>query len=422
MNHKNNPNPKSWLPVPEGSDFPLWNLPFGIYKSHFSGPVAATRIGDTIIDLAILAEAGFFSFLGEHAKVFKRETLNDFIALGRPAWTQVRERLLELFAEGNTDLQKHVQFSREALLSANEVQMMMPVKIGDYTDFYSGIEHAINVGSMFRDPANPLLPNYRHIPVAYHGRSSSIAVSGTNFHRPKGQVSKDNVSPEFSASRNLDFELEMAFVVGKSNPIGESVRTADAEEHIFGLLLFNDLSARDIQRWEYVPLGPFLSKNFGSVLSPWIVTLDALEPFRTEGPKQEPEVLPYLQYEGKKNYNIHLEVWVKPEGVEEKRICLSNYTHLYWNICQQLAHHTINGCNMHVGDLCASGTISGPEPGSYGSLLELTWNGKNPITYADGKSRTFLEDGDTVSMKAFAEKDGLRIGFGECITKVLPAK
>jgi len=297
----------------------------------------------------------------------------------------------------------------------------MPVKVGDYTDFYSGIEHAINVGSMFRDPKNALMPNYRHLPVAYHGRSSSIAVSGTNFHRPKAQVSADNVTPEFCASRNLDFELEMAFVVGQPNKIGESVSTAEAEDHIFGMLLFNDLSARDIQRWEYVPLGPFLSKNFGSIISPWIVTLDALEPFRIAGPVQEPAVLPYLQFSGKKNFDINLEVWVKPEGIDEKRVCLSNYSNLYWNIAQQLAHHTVNGCNMNVGDLCASGTISGPQPGSFGSLLELTWNGKNPIDYGDGKERYFLEDNDIVSMKAYAEKDGLRIGFGECVTRILPA-
>ena len=226
MNKEKNIGIKSWVEVPEGSDFPLWNLPFGIIKSHFSGPVAATRIGDTIVDLAILAEAGFFSFLGENAKVFKRETLNDFIALGRPAWRRVREKLLEVFAEGSTDLQKSVQFSREALLSAKEVQMLLPVKIGDYTDFYSGIEHAINVGTMFRDPNNALLPNYRHLPVAYHGRSSSIAVSGTNFHRPMGQVTTDNVTPIFTASRNLDFELEMAFVVGQLNKIGDHVSTS----------------------------------------------------------------------------------------------------------------------------------------------------------------------------------------------------
>jgi fumarylacetoacetase len=310
----------------------------------------------------------------------------------------------------------------EILVPVDEAAMLIPVQVGDYTDFYSSIEHATNVGIMFRDPANALLPNWRHLPVGYHGRSSSIVISGTNIHRPKGQTRADNEDlPRFGPSRQVDFELETAFIVGKSTALGQSVSVMDAEEYIFGMVLFNDLSARDIQKWEYVPLGPFLSKNFGSVISPWIVTLDALEPYRVPGPKQEPEVLPYLQFEGDRNFNILLEVHIRPEGRTEHRICRSNSRYLYWNMAQQLAHHTVNGCNIRVGDLYASGTISGPDPGSYGSMLEIAWKGTRPVKMPDGSERTFLHDHDTVIFRGYCEKEGLRIGFGEAVTKILPA-
>jgi fumarylacetoacetase len=301
--------------------------------------------------------------------------------------------------------------------------MHLPLHIGDYTDFYSSIEHATNVGTMFRDPANALLPNWKHLPVGYHGRASSIVISGTEVRRPNGQTKPvDAPAPVFGASKMLDFELEMAFVVGKNTQLGDSVSTSAAEDHIFGFMLFNDWSARDVQTWEYVPLGPFLSKNFASSVSAWIVTLDALEPFRVEGPVQEPEVLPYLKYEGHKNFDIALEVFLQPEGQAEQKICTSNFKYMYWNIAQQLAHHTVNGCNIRVGDLYASGTISGSTPDSYGSMLELTWRGTKPIAMADGSERKFILDGDTIIMRGYAQRGDLRVGFGEVRGKVLPAK
>jgi fumarylacetoacetase len=315
--------------------------------------------------------------------------------------------------------------------------MHMPVKVGNYTDFYASEQHAYNVGVMFRDPKNALLPNWKHIPVGYHGRASSIVVSDTPIHRPKGQTKADDQEyPVFGPTNQLDFELEMGFVIGKSNHLGDSVKITEAEDYIFGLVLFKDLSARDIQKWEYVPLGPFLSKNFGSVISPWIVTLEALEPFRIPGPVQFPEVLPYLQIKGNHHFDINLEVILATGNSEigthnsnsrlktqdSGLISSSNLKHLYWNFPQMLAHHTVNGCNTEVGDICASGTISGPNEGSYGSMLELAWKGTKPIQMPDGTTRKFIEDHDTIIMKGFAEKDGIRVGFGECRAQILPAK
>jgi len=299
----------------------------------------------------------------------------------------------------------------------------MPVHIPNYTDFYSSIEHATNVGKMFRDPANALLPNWKHLPVGYHGRASSIVVSGTEINRPKGQTKPaDSDQPVFGASAQLDFELEMAFIINQNTEMGESISTQDAENAIFGMVVFNDWSARDIQSWEYVPLGPFLGKNFGSSVSPWVVTMEALEPFRTASPEQEPEVLEYLKFEGDKNYDINLEVYIQPENGEHNLVSESNYKHMYWNMAQQLAHHTVNGCNVEVGDMYASGTISGSDPKSFGSMLELTWRGQNPITLSNGEERKFINDNDTVTMKAWAEKEGLRVGFGEVSGKIIPTR
>jgi len=298
----------------------------------------------------------------------------------------------------------------------------MPVKVGDYTDFYSSMEHATNVGTMFRGPENALLPNWKHIPVGYHGRASSIIPSSTDIYRPKGQTKADDADvPGFGPTRLLDFELEIAFITGKENSLGNSISTAEAEENIFGLVILNDWSARDIQKWEYVPLGPFLAKSFASSISLWVVTLNALEPFKVKGPVQEPKVLPYLEFEGNKNYNIELEVFIQPENSESTRVCKSNFKYMYWNMCQQLAHQTVNGCNIRVGDMYASGTISGPNSDSYGSMLELTWKGTKPIKMPDGSERKFINDGDSVIMKGYAEKDNIRVGFGEVKTKVLPA-
>lgn len=419
----NNPDLSSWVEVPENSDFPIQNLPFGIFSVSSDQPRVGVAIGAHILDLKYLQDHTYFRGLDLPKDVFAQEVLNDFIALGRPVWRAVRERISELLQAGNEHLWLKHQHRDHALIPQAEAQNHLPVKVGDYTDFYSSIEHATNVGMMFRDPENALLPNWKHIPVGYHGRASSIVVSGTEVRRPKGQTMPAGAEvPVYGPSRLLDFELEMAFVVGKNNELGDAVSTAQAEEHIFGMLLFNDWSARDIQKWEYVPLGPFLGKSFASTVSPWIVTLDAFEPFRLEGATQDPKVLPYLEYEGKPGIDIDLEVAIECDAFPAHTVSRSNYKYMYWNMWQQLAHHTVNGCNLRVGDLCASGTISGSTPDSYGSMLELSWRGTKPLDMPDGSQRKFIQDGDTVILKGFAQKDGVRVGFGECRGKVLPAK
>ncbi len=418
----NNPNLKSWIEVPDKSDFPIQNIPFGVFSLKNEQLRCGTRIGDQVIDLAMLEAEGFFSDLLS-VQVFNQSTLNAFMELGKEYWSAVRQRISELFSDDNPKIRDNEALRQYLIHNLDAVQMHLPVRIGDYTDFYSSREHATNVGIMFRDPDKALLPNWLHIPVAYHGRSSSIVVSGTDIHRPKGQLlPKDADKPVFGPSKLLDFELEMAFVLGKGNELGEPISIENAEDHIFGMVIFNDLSARDIQKWEYVPLGPFLGKNFGSVISPWIVPLEALEPFRTSGPEQEPEVLPYLKLEGENTFDIHLDVSLQPNKGIENHICTSNFKYLYWNMAQQLAHHTVNGCNMNSGDMCASGTISGPAPNEFGSMLELSWGGKNTITLSDGSERKFIHDDDTIIMRAWSEKDGIRIGFGESRCKILAAK
>jgi len=420
VNHKNEPV-TSWVKPSADSDFSIHNIPFGIARYADGNYTAVSRIDNKVINLYALQRDGYFDKIMKNLdNYFNQPTLNDFIRAGKTVTGKVRARIQELLAEGNSEISDLEEFSRKYLIPVSDVTMLMPVKVTDYTDFYSSIEHASNVGSMFRDPANPLLPNWRHLPVGYHGRASSIVVSGTNIHRPKGQIlPAGETSPVMSPTRMLDFELELAFVVGKKTELGTSVTVDKAEDYIFGFLLFNDLSARDIQSWEYVPLGPFLSKNFGSVVSPWIVTLEALEPFRIATPLQEPEVLDYLKTDGLRNFDINLEVHIKPQDDEESLVCATNFKYMYWNICQQLAHHTVNGCNINVGDLYASGTISGPVPGSFGSMLELTWRGKNPVKVGKGE-RSFIEDYDTVTIRGFAKKDNIRVGFGKCETTILP--
>ena len=415
---------ESWIEIPESCDFPLENLPYGIAKLSNEKTVAVTRIGDKIIDLQCLSDLNAFSnLMFDKTDIFNQPVLNNFIELGKDLHVKVRERLQEIFGIESMNTELTEKIKQYSLYAADGVKMLMPVKVTDYTDFYSSIEHATNVGKMFRDPANALLPNWKHLPVGYHGRASSIVVSGSEIHRPNGQTMPQGAEkPVFGPSKMFDFELEMAFVVGKTTQLGESVKASEAEDYIFGFLLFNDLSVRDIQSWEYVPLGPFLSKNFGSVVSPWIVTLEALEPFRVKGPIQEPEVLPYLKTTGNRNFDINLEVLIQPEHGKENLVCSSNFRYMYWNICQQLAHHTVNGCNITTGDLYASGTISGPEPGSYGSMLELTWRGTKPIQLSDGSERKFIHDHDTIIIRGYSEKNGLRIGFGECVVKVKPAR
>jgi fumarylacetoacetase len=415
---------RSWITVSEGSDFPIQNIPFGIAGFNDGRKHAVTRIGDDVIDLYALYGLGYFSGIaGLKGETLQRPFLNDFIALGKKVTNAVRERIAALFEAGNPELREHSSHRLSCIPDRASFALMLPVRVGDYTDFYSSIEHATNLGKMFRDPANALLPNWRHLPVGYHGRASSIVVSGTPLHRPKGQTKPDEDSgPVFGPTKMLDFELEVAFVTCKPTELGQSITTAEAENHIFGFVLFNDMSARDVQKWEYVPLGPFLSKNFGSVISPWIVTLEALEPFRMSGPPQVPEPMPYLQFTGKRNFGIRLEVDICPEGSAATTVCRTNFGGMYWNVCQQLAHQTVNGCNINTGDMYASGTISGPDPGTYGSMLELTWQGTQPLKMADGSERRFLEDGDTVIIRGYGENGGLRIGFGECTTKILPAK
>ncbi len=423
MNKTNDPSYSSWIEVSKNNDFPIQNLPFGIIKDK-KGARVASRIGDLAIDLLALFDLGYFSDIHDFERsLLDADKLNNFIAKGKKFTSTIRLRLFELFESSNSELRSNDAHVAQVLVNVDSVEMLLPVEVGDYTDFYSSIEHATNVGKMFRDPENALMPNWRHIPVGYHGRSSSIVVSGTNIHRPKGQiVPKGEEKPIYSASRLFDFELEMAFITGKSNKLGDPIPLEKTDEYIFGMVLFNDLTSRDIQKWEYVPLGPFLGKNFGSVISPWVITMDALEPFKTDGPDQVPEVLPYLKYEGKKNYDINLEVYIQPENCEAHRVCLSNFKYMYWNMNQQLAHQTVNGCNVNVGDMYASGTISGPTPDSYGSMLEISWQGTKSVQMPDGTERKFINDFDTIIIKGFAQKDGLRIGFGESVTTVLPAK
>jgi fumarylacetoacetase len=423
MSKANDPSLKSWLETDPNSDFPIQNLPFGIFKTQSSSPRIGVAIGDNVLDLAIMNKLGFFDKLKIDNSVFTNQYLNDFIALGKQTTNAVRERVSQLLSAENPELRDNKEAQAKVLQYISNVQMQMPVKIGDYTDFYSSIDHATNVGTMFRDPANALLPNWKHLPVGYHGRSSSIIISGTNFHRPKGQTKPTEAEPPvFGPCRLLDFELETAFIIGKATELGDNITTEKAEEHIFGMVLFNDWSARDIQTWEYVPLGPFLAKNFASTISPWVVTMEALEPFRTKGYKQEPKVLPYLEYNGDKNIDINLDVAIQPENGEETIVSHSNYKFMYWTMEQQLAHHTVNGCNVNIGDVMASGTISGPTPDSFGSMLEITWRGTKPVKMKDGSERKFINDNDTVIMRGYCKNESIRIGFGECKAKVLPAK
>ncbi|MCU0373537.1 MAG: fumarylacetoacetase [Ignavibacteria bacterium] len=415
---------KSFVPYNNDTYFPVQNIPFGVFRNGNEEHIC-TAIGDFILDLNLLEKNGYFSktsFAGK--KVFSKSRLNAFMSLEKPAWSEARKRIQEILGENNPELRDNEELRGKCLIPAADAEMVLPVEIGDYTDFYSSKEHASNVGEMFRGKENALMPNWLHIPIAYHGRSSSIIVSGKDVIRPKGQTrpNPDN-PPVFGPCKQLDFELEMGFFIGRGNELGESINVDKAEEHIFGLALVNDWSARDIQAWEYQPLGPFLAKNFATSVSPWIVTLEALEPYRTEGPKFEKELLPYLRTEGNPTYDIKLDVKIQTEKMKEPfTICKSNYKYLYYNIRQHLAHHTVNGCNTRTGDMMASGTISGPGKPARGSMLELTWRGTEPIELPSGETRKFIEDGDTLIMNAYCEGSGFKIGFGEVKSKILPAK
>jgi fumarylacetoacetase len=417
----NNPKRKSWLEVSKNSDFPIQNIPFGVFLTPDDIITIGTRIGNYAIDLGAMHQLGYFENIPLTDDIFLQDTLNDFISDGRKTCRLVRNRIADVFDTNNAKLRDNQVHRDIIIFDMSEVEMQLPVQIGDYTDFYSSKEHATNVGMMFRDPENALLPNWLHIPVGYHGRSSSIIPSGIPIHRPSGQTLPPGADkPVFGPSKRVDFELEMAFITTDANNLGEPVAVDEAEDYIFGVVLLNDWSARDIQKWEYVPLGPFLAKNFASSISPWIVTLDALKPFRTATPKQDPEPLEYLRFTGNKSIDINLEVSIQPENAKETLVSKSNFKYMYWNMSQQLAHHTINGCPVNSGDMMGSGTISGPTPDSYGSMLELSWGGKNPIKLSDGTERTFINDGDTVIMKGYCENDDIRIGFGEVSSKLLP--
>lgn len=420
-NIANDPNRKSWLEVAENTDFPIQNIPFGVFLTKDDVITIGTRIGDYAIDMGALQQLNYFEGIELTDDMFMQDTLNDFISDGKKTWRLVRNRLVDIFDSNNPKLRDNKKHCDIIIFKIEEVEMQLPVLIGDYTDFYSSKEHATNVGKMFRDPENALLPNWLHIPVGYHGRSSTIVPSGIPVHRPMGQtLPNGETTPVFGPSRLVDFELETAFITTDANVMGENIPISSAEDHIFGMVLLNDWSARDMQKWEYVPLGPFLAKNFASSISPWIVTMDALEAFRVKSPIQEPKPLPYLQHSGKNSFDIKLEAYIQPENVEAKLVSSTNFKYMYWSMAQQLTHHTSNGCRVNSGDMMGSGTISGPTEDSFGSMLELTWGGKNPIKMNDGTERKFINDNDTVIMKGYCKNGTGRIGFGEVSSKLLP--
>ncbi|XP_053386838.1 fumarylacetoacetase-like [Mercenaria mercenaria] len=414
----------SFINVTPESHFPIQNLPYGVFSTaDNSRPRIGVAIGDQILDLSVVKTLFEGPVLASQQNVFEETSLNAFMGLGRPAWTEARETLQKILSAGEPVLRDNAALRQRAFVSQSDATMHMPAQIGDYTDFYSSKNHATNVGIMFRGKENALMPNWTHIPVGYHGRASSVVVSGTPIRRPNGQTRPDEAKPpQFTSCKLLDFELEMAFFTGPATKMGEPVPIEKAEDYIFGMVVMNDWSARDIQKWEYVPLGPFLGKNFGTTISPWVVTMDALKPFQVPNIEQDPKPLPYLTHEDNYNFDINLEVSLKCDGLSKpKTLCRSNFKYMYWTMKQQLAHHTVTGCNINPGDLMGSGTISGETEDSYGSMLELCWKGTKPIDLCDGVTRKFLQDGDEVIMTGYCEVGGHRIGFGTCSGQVLPA-
>lgn len=428
LDYTHDPQKKSFIPVDKNSDFSIQNLPFGVFSEDpHSEKHLCTRVGDTIIDLQALDQAGCFTYQDWGNKnLFKNNWLNPLMELGRTTAREIRNRLSDLCdSKHPASLINDSYAQYMAFYDASAVTMHLPVSIGDYTDFYSSKEHATNVGVMFRGKDNALQPNWLHLPVGYHGRASSVVVSGTDIHRPMGQTKADNAElPTFGPSHLLDFELEMGFFTCAGNLLGDRISVDQAEDTMFGLVLLNDWSARDIQKWEYVPLGPFLAKNFATSISPWVITMDALEPFRTMGPVQDPKPLDYLNHDGRAHaFDINLETWIDCDGLRTpQKLCRSNFKYMYWSMAQQLAHHTVTGCNMRTGDLLGSGTISGQTEDAYGSLLELTWRGSKSIRLENGDEMKFIRDGDTIIMKGWCENANFRIGFGEVSGKILPVK
>ena len=416
-------NLTSFIDIPADSDFSIHNLPYGVFSDTKDGKRrAGVAIGEHVLDLSVLESEGLLSLDG--SSYFDQPTLNAFIDSGRDNWTHARQAIQTLLSSDSDALRDNQDLQQKALFKQADVTMHLPVQVPGFTDFYSSKEHATNVGTMFRDPNNALLPNWTEMPVGYNGRASTVIVSGLDVVRPSGQL-KPNADerPIFSACKRLDFELETAFVVGKGNDIGQPIAVDDAFDHIFGMVLLNDWSARDIQKWEYVPLGPFNAKTFASQVSPWIVTMDALAPFKTSCPAQEPKPLAYLnETDNNNSFDINLSVELLPENADNATVvCETNFKYMYWSMAQQLTHHTITGCKVEVGDMMGSGTISGSTPDSYGSMLEIAWNATKPVTLDGDETRSFIEDGDTVIMKGYSKKDGIRVGFGEVRGKVLPA-
>ncbi|WP_051591084.1 fumarylacetoacetase [Bacillus sp. UNC438CL73TsuS30] len=414
----------SFIETKPDSHFPIQNLPYGVFQVTGERPRVGTAIGEYVLDLSLIEQAGLLDGTGVEGKnIFSSPSLNPFMALGRLVWPSVRSKLQYLLDENTPVLRDDKNLCDQAFHRMENVTMLLPAEIGDYTDFYASKEHATNVGTIFRGKDNALPPNWTHLPIGYHGRASSIVPSGTPVRRPLGQrKTKDSAYPVFGPCTQLDFELELGWFIGPGNSLGEPIPVDQAEDHVFGLVLVNDWSARDIQAWEYQPLGPFLAKNFATSISPWVVPLEALEPFRTTGPKQDPEPLPYLQQGKNRSFNINLEVYLTPENTgKETRITKTNFNYMYWSIAQQVAHHTITGCKIRPGDMQASGTISGPNREERGSLIELTWRGEQPLELNDGGERTWIEDGDTLTISGWCQGDGYRIGFGEVSGKILPA-
>ncbi|KHN80931.1 Fumarylacetoacetase [Toxocara canis] len=411
----------SFVEVAPNSDFPIQNLPYGIFSTS-SNPKKriGVAIGDYILDLSLVKH--FFSGPNLCTKqyVFEQETLNEFMKLPKAAWREARSVLQSLLSADDKRLRDNAELRSKALVARKDATMHLPADIGDYTDFFSSIHHANNCGVLFLGGSDQLWPNWRQLPVAYHGRASSVVPSGTEIRRPWGQTKADDVAePAFGASKCVDFELEMAFFVGgPPTKLGETIPIEEASERIFGMVLMNDWSARDIQKWESVPLGPFLGKSFGTTISPWVITMDALAPFIIDNMKQDPSPLPYLKHDDAYNFDIYLEVTIKPEGSDvDHVVCRSNFKYMYWTIKQQLVHHTCNGCNIRAGDLMGSGTISGPEESSFGSMLELSWNGMKTVAVGD-QTRKFINDNDEVTLRGWCEGHGYRIGFGECRGKL----
>jgi fumarylacetoacetase len=415
---------KSFIEIAPDSHFPLENLPFGVFQPKQGKPRVGIAIGDLIVDLSALEELGHFqSSEFQKQKVFSEDSLNSFLSLGRSAWRKTRDILQHLLSADTAVLRDDTRLREKIFYEQQDVTMKLPARIGNYTDFYSSYHHAHNVGTMLRGAENALMPNWKWLPVAYHGRASSIVVSGTDVRRPSGQTkATDAAAPTFGPTKSLDYELEMAFLIGPGNSLGDAVPIGRATDHIFGLVLMNDWSARDIQAWEYQPLGPFLAKNFATSISPWVVTLEALEAFKRPLPRQDPKPLPYLRAKDDFTFDIQLEARLQISSMKAPHVITrTNFQNLYWSISQQLAHHTVSGCNLEPGDLLASGTISGETEESRGCMLELTWRGANPIKLPNGETRKWLEDGDRLTITGWCQGDGYRVGFGEVSGRILPA-